>query len=231
MRHHSVSVGRAEPVLIRRDPRQQPATLPPLRVVICDDHALFLDALASTLQERGHQVVAALPGPAGVVEAILDGRADCCVLDLDLDSEPGASLARTLHDRAPGVPVLLLSADDHPEGWRAYDAGNVDGLVSKTCAVEVLERAMRRLLAGERLVEGWVRRPERRAPAAEEPLTAREQEVLMLIVAGATTPTISRTLGVSTNTVRTHVQNVLRKLRVHHRTMAAQRAIELGMAG
>ena len=229
MQHHSSSIVRSVPEQLRRDPARRTQPPRPLRVVLCDDHALFLDALSSTLQERGHQVVAALPGPAGVLDAVRDRGADCVVVDLAGDA--GASLVETLRSRVPGVPVLLLSADDGPAGWRAYDSGAVDGLVSKSCAVEVLERTLRRLLAGERVVEGWVRRPERRAPAGEEPLTAREQEVLRLIVAGATTSVISRTLGVSTNTVRTHVQNVLRKLNVHHRTMAAQRAIELGMAG
>ena len=202
-----------------------------MRVVICDDHALFVDALASALEERGHQVVAALPGPDGLVEAVRDNGADCCVLDLDLGEQSGVAVAEWLRDRVPGVRLLLLSGTDCAEGWRAYDAGVVQGLVSKSCAIQVLERSMQRLLDGERVVEGWVRRPLRRVPADEEPLTAREHEVLMLIVSGATTPAISRTLGVSPNTVRTHVQNVLRKLRVHHRTMAAQRAIELGMAG
>jgi two-component system nitrate/nitrite response regulator NarL len=202
-----------------------------MRVVICDDHVLFLDALTSALEERGHEVVAALPGPDGVLTAVRDHGADCCVLGLDLSEEPGASLAETLRDRAPQLRLLLLSEVHGAAAWRAYESGVVHGMVSKTCAFQVLERSLERLLDGERPVEGCIRVPEQRTSAAQEPLTAREHEVLMLIVSGATTPAISRTLGVSQNTVRTHVQNVLRKLRVHHRTMAAQRAIELGMAG
>ncbi len=202
-----------------------------MRLVLCDDHLLFLDALAVTLTERGHHVVAALPGADGVAEAVELGDVDCVILDLNLGGESGLCLAETVRARCPGVPVLLLSASADPAAWAAYDAGVIDGLVSKGCATDVLERAIRKLRVGDRIVEGWLRVPEQRRASTEEPLTDREREVLRLIVDGATTSAISSALGVSNNTVRTHVQNVMRKLQVHHRTMAAQRAIELGMAG
>ena len=62
-----------------------------------------------------------------------------------------------------------------------------------------------------------------------EPLTAREREVIALLVDGVSTALMAESLGVSTNTVRSHVQNVLRKLGVHHRSKAAHRAVELGL--
>jgi DNA-binding NarL/FixJ family response regulator len=62
-----------------------------------------------------------------------------------------------------------------------------------------------------------------------EPLTDREREILRLIVQGVSTQMMADSLGVSSNTVRSHVQNVLRKLRVHHRSKAARYAVESGL--
>jgi DNA-binding NarL/FixJ family response regulator len=94
----------------------------------------------------------------------------------------------------------------------------------------VVETVMRRVLEGQRAVEGWLRptSAERSQPTWSENLTGREREVLAFIVEGGSTMTIASTLGVSTNTVRTHVQNVLRKLGVNCRSKAARVAIDLG---
>lgn len=202
-----------------------------MRVLICDDHQLFLSALAETFEAHGHVVVGALPDPHGLAELAEDGQADVCVLDIGLGDHSGPAVAAELREQAPDMRLLLLSGGESPEAWEAYDAGVVDGLVSKACAVTVLEKALLRVLDGERVVEGWSREaPPRRMPPEDE-LTRREREVLLLIARGATTAQMSAELGVSANTVRTHVQNVLRKLQVSHRTMAVQRAMELGLTG
>ena len=205
-----------------------------MRIVLCDDHELFLRALTATLESRGHRVTATTALPAldgngdGNGDGVLDG-AEVCVLDLRLGDGSGITLAGSVRRRRPDLPLLLLSASLGAHAWAAYDSGLVDGLVSKACPVEVLERAIARLAAGGRVVEGGSR-PARPARARyDDTLTEREREVLLLIVGGAGTPAIAAALGVSGNTVRTHVQNLMRKLDVSHRTMAVQRAVEMGM--
>lgn len=202
-----------------------------MRVLLCDDHELFLVALSTTLARRGHEVVAALTEPGSVVELVETAWVDCCVLDLDLAGESGLDVAEAVRERCPEVAVLLLSGAEDAAAWDAFDRGVVDGLVSKTCAIDVLEQTMERLHRGERVSHGWNRTTVSSTPHLVEPLTSREREVLDLILAGATTKAMSQQLGVSTHTVRSHVQNVMRKLEVHHRTMAAQRAVQLGLVG
>lgn len=202
-----------------------------MRVLLCDDHELFLVALSTTLARRGHEVVAALTEGGPVPELVETAYVECLVLDLDLAGQSGLDVAEAVRERCPEVAVLLLSGTDEPAAWDAFDRGVVDGLVSKMCAIDVLEQTMERLHRGERVVQGWNRAAPARSVQIVEPLTSREREVLDLILAGATTKAMSQTLGVSTHTVRSHVQNVMRKLEVHHRTMAAQRAVQLGLVG
>jgi DNA-binding NarL/FixJ family response regulator len=201
-----------------------------MRLLLCDDHELFLGALAAALQRRGHRVVAATTEPAVALETAVEEELDCCVLDLALPGASGLDVAAAIHREDASLPVVILSAEWGVEAWSAYDLRTVQALVSKGCSLEVLERTVRRVVGGQRVVEGLTRMHPARPPVVE-PLTDRERAVLLMLVDGASTQTMSESLSVSVNTVRAHVQSVMRKLGVHHRTKAVQRAVDLGLAG
>jgi DNA-binding NarL/FixJ family response regulator len=153
------------------------------------------------------------------------------VLDVSFGGRPRIDAARGIRVARPDTAVLLLTGADSPDVWEAFQDRVVDGVVTKGCDVEVLDRSIRRVLGGERVLEGWDRVPDPPAHADDgiEELTDREREILRLIVQGVSTQMMADSLGVSSNTVRTHVQNVLRKLRVHHRGKAARYAVDSGL--
>jgi DNA-binding NarL/FixJ family response regulator len=201
-----------------------------MSLVLCDDHTMFLDALAGALTGLHHDVAAACLDPGPLVDVVREMHPDGCVLDVRFGGRSRLDAAFDVHEAAPDTAVVLLTGAVTAAEWDAYDRGVVNGMISKALDVDDLDRCLQRILAGERLVAGFSRPAPTPTPAEMlEPLTERETEVLRLIVEGVSTQSMATRLEVSANTVRTHVQNVLRKLRVHHRSMAACRAVELGL--
>jgi DNA-binding NarL/FixJ family response regulator len=200
-----------------------------MSLVLCDDHGMFLDALSMALTARGHRVLATSHDPDEVVRLVRETRPRGCVLDVSFGGRPRIEAAGAVRAAHPKTAVLVLTGADTPDVWGAFHDRVVDGVVSKGCDVEVLDRSIRRVLDGERVVEGWARIPAVTQDDGIEPLTDREREILRLIVQGVSTQVMADSLGVSSNTVRSHVQNVLRKLRVHHRSKAARYAVESGL--
>lgn len=198
-----------------------------MRLVLCDDHGMFLDALTSALARRGHEILAVSQDPERLVDMVAEHQPDVCVLDVAFTGSSGIDAAAALRRREPAAAILLLTGTITEAVWQAYEAMIVDGIVNKACDIDVLQAAISRIGKRERVVEGWTRLPARARPAAQrqlESLTNREREVLEFLVGGASTETIALQLGVSSNTVRTHVQNVLHKLGVHGRGKAAMLA-------
>jgi DNA-binding NarL/FixJ family response regulator len=200
-----------------------------MTVVLCDDHTMFRDALADALRARGHEVLGG-SGSSGVVAMVSEHQPDVCLIDAFPRDRSGVIVAAQLATRSPRTAVILLTAADSVTVWQAMDSGAIAGAVSKNHDLLAVEQVMSRVLEGERVVEGWLRpaaRPQDR-PGWPHALTAREQEILAFLVEGVSTTYMAERLGVSTHTVRTHVQNVLRKLGVHGRGKAARIAVQLG---
>ncbi len=128
---------------------------------------------------------------------------------------------------------MLLTGSSAEAFRRAFDEHLVDGLVSKSSGIRALEQAVAAVRAGRRATVGWESSPPRRSRrrTSLDLLTGREREVLALLTAGAETAEMAASLGVSVNTVRTHVRSVLHKLGVHHRTKAIHAALQLADLG
>jgi len=202
-----------------------------MSIVICDDHEMFLAALVDALVDRGHEVAAATSDPRALPDLVHRHRPDLVLLDVNLVDACGLEVADALRERCGGVPVVLLTASTEPRVRHAYDARMVAGLVSKSSGIRALDAAIVAAVAGERVLVGWPAAPATPSDASPlSSLTSREREVLLLMVNGVSTVAMAQRLGVSVNTVRTHVRNVLRKLGVRHRTKAAHAALELGLA-
>jgi len=201
-----------------------------MSLLLCDDHEMFLDALQGALEAAGLGVAAATGDPAELPTLVATHRPTLVVLDVHLPGTTGVQVAETLRAQHPSLLVALLTASHEPFVREAFDSGLVDGLISKDSRIQVLEDALRRVLAGERVLAGWQPPPLVQRSTPLDLLTPREREVLELLAAGASTRQMAQTLGVSANTVRTHVRGVLDKLGVHQRTKAACAAVELGLA-
>jgi two-component system, NarL family, nitrate/nitrite response regulator NarL len=195
-----------------------------MRVILCDDHEMFLEALTSALSDLGHDVVAVSTDATEIVDLAVGRQPDLCVMDASISGRSALDVAARVRDRAPAVKVLLLTSSVTSEVWEAYDQDRVDGVVGKVCGIDLLQTSIIRLAKGDRVFEGWLREADAvddRPAHSEQVLTDRERQVLELLADGATTSVMSAKLGISSHTVRTHVKHVLRKLGVHGRVEAA----------
>lgn len=201
-----------------------------MRLVLCDGHGMFLDALVMALTSLGHDVVSSCERLDELESRTDVHQPDLCLLDVGVDGRSGLDVASRIRRRHPHIGLLLLTGTSTEGVWRAHDTGVVDGLVNKICDIALLDRAMSRVIAGERVVEGFARPVSRQVDGPRSHgLTTREQEVLWLLTRGVSTDQMACELGVSTNTVRTHVQNVLHKLGVTGRSKAVHLAMHMDL--
>lgn len=216
---------------------------PPTRVLIVDDHQVFTDALAWRLEaEPDLDVVGVAHDAITAVAAVDLRRPDVVILDVDLGEETGdgVDLIHALRESRPEALVIMLTAhDDATTATRALRAGARGFIPKDTPSVEVIE-AVRAVVAGEtRLppllltdVISLLRRSASGASPANDQiakLTAREREILELMVTGMDREAIARRLILSINTVRTHNKNILAKLGVHSSLEAVSAGLRAGL--
>jgi DNA-binding NarL/FixJ family response regulator len=203
-----------------------------MRLVVADDHRMFLDALSAGLVMRGYDVVGTSDRLDGLVELVETWQPEMCLLDVDFGGRSVLETAATIRQRDPGIALVLLTGEATPDVWSAFDLRTVDAVLSKLCDISVVTRAIERVRAGERVVERFSRPARRRftQPVGTR-LSGRERAVVELLVRGASTEEMSAELGISTHTVRTHVQNVMRKLGVNSRAKVASRVGGTGING
>jgi DNA-binding NarL/FixJ family response regulator len=202
-----------------------------VRLVLCDAQRMLLDALGPALQDAGHVVADVCESPEVLPDVVARRRPDVCVLEATYAGRPRLDAAAAVRCSWPETVVVLLTGAASHGVWQAYDDGMVDALVSKSSSFDLVDSTLRAAHQGRRMVTGF----DRPAPAPRPPerdldaLTPRESEVLDLLVEGLSTTAIAARLGVSKNTVRTHVASVLRKLSVHDRGKAVSNAVHLGL--
>ena len=201
-----------------------------MRLAICDEQWLFASVISAALARRGHEVVTTTDDPLRLLESADCQHPDLCVVDAVDRPFATAELGARLHALRPAPYVVLLADSQNDRAWDAYDRGFADGLVNKSCSLQTLLIAIESVVCGSRVSEGWqtVDRPRRHDVV--DALTGRELEVLRLVVRGYSTQQMADQLGVSRHTVRTHVQQVLRKLGVHARGKVARAAASAGLA-
>ena len=201
-----------------------------MRLAVCDEQWLFASVLAAALAQRGHDVVTTTDDPRSLLAEAVRFTPDLCLLDIPAGPPSAIEIAASLHQLAPAPAVVLLTHACDDDVWDAYASGLFDGLLNKACGFPTVLDAIHRVAAGERVTAGWTT-PDRRTgpPAVLDALTTRELEVLRLVIQGSSTEAMADHLGVSRHTVRTHVQQVLRKLGVHGRGKLAGAAAAAGL--
>jgi two-component system nitrate/nitrite response regulator NarL len=208
-----------------------------MRIVLCDDHRLLIEAFGTALGAAGHEVVALAANPEDGYRAALAHDPDVCVLDVMFPDGSGLDAAARIAADRPSCRVLMLSARADPVLVQAALAAGAAGFVLKDESIAGILRALDRVAAGHVAIEpGLLRAAVRARPGAAPAgsrlglLSGREREVLRGIVAGRSTKEIARDLGVSVSTAGTHVQNVLTKLGVHSRLQAVALVAREGLA-
>ncbi|GIG61511.1 helix-turn-helix transcriptional regulator [Longispora fulva] len=204
-----------------------------MRVLICDDHAVFAESLALVLHERGYDIVAVTHTPDEAIAALPTAAVDLCVLDVGFG--PASILPRLaeLRAAAPDAGIVLLSAGLDSRVVDAGLAAGVRGFAHKSGHIADIVVTMGRVAAGELVFDPAIpRHPAHGGPVAlrlADALTARERQVLGRLVRGEDTRALAGTLGVSWATARSHVQNILTKLGVNSRLEAVTLAIRCGL--
>jgi DNA-binding NarL/FixJ family response regulator len=196
-----------------------------LRTVLCDDEELVLEALALAAPSFGLHVVGMTSDPHQVLPLVRELRPEVCVLDAHFPSASGPEIAVRMKKEVPATSTIMLTAHADAAVWAAYDDASLCGIVNKNLDFAAFRVAVLALSRGERVVAGWCRVPRQRAVPESESLTGRERDVLAALVRGAATRDIADQLDISTHTVRTHVQSLMRKLDVTTRAKATQVAI------
>ena len=206
-----------------------------MRVLIIDDHTLFAEAIRPTLESLGLTVVAVATTGAQGFELVQRHRPDLILVDIGLPDESGLVAGRRIVEEYPEAKVVALTALLSPATVREAVRIGFHGYLTKDTPVSRFASSLRAVL------DGQVVFPRRLASAIARPrdddglellsaqLTARELEVLGLMAEGLGGPDIARRLGISTNTVRTHIQSILTKLQVHSRLEAVAFALRRGV--
>jgi len=199
-----------------------------MRLLLCDDHRMLVDALSIALTDNGHTVVATALDPDEAVEAAREHQPDACLLDVNFPQGNGLSAIRRIREVSVDTKVVILSGSLSRGVVADAIAQGAAGFVGKEkpigAIIEALELARQGQLAVDPLALQDALRPRSQD---DDPLwvlkfvTEREWDVLRCIMDGLSTQEMADQLGVHRSTARTHVQNLLNKLGVHSRLQAA----------
>jgi DNA-binding NarL/FixJ family response regulator len=211
--------------------------VPPLRVVIADDHPFFRQGLVRLLTRFDIEVVAEAPNGWAAIKAVEETSPDVVVLDLNMPVLSGVEAIRRLLERAPESRILVLSVSaDEADVTDAILAG-AGGYVLKDGPVEDIVAGVRALAAGESLISPRIaamllqriRQTEwAKGPPAAAPLSRPDVELLRLVAEGKTDQEIGGALTIDPSTVDNHVSALLTKLHADAQAQSAARSSRNG---
>lgn len=202
-----------------------------IRLVLADDHQVFAEGLGMVLDtEDDVEVLGIAPDGEGALRLVGEHRPDVLLLDAHMPRTDVFEVVRAAKAAAPETFVVVLSADTRREIVDVVIQAGADGFLAKDLTGWQVASVLRKLLAGQGApVTPAVPERPARDPSVElrvRTLSAREREILGLLVNGHSNRRIAEECFLSLNTVRTHVQNVLVKLGVHSKLEAVAFALE-----
>lgn len=204
-----------------------------ISVLLVDDHALVRKGFRRVIEDDPGIVVVGETGDgAQAVRLARELRPMVVLMDCSLPGMNGLFAAGQIVRSCPRTAVLMCSMHSE-ETWirRAIEVG-ARGYVHKNASDLDLTVAIQRVVAGEFVFAPvFLESPKLRGKKAPSPLSAREMEVLQLIVDGKSNRTIAADLGLSTNTVDAHRNNIMNSLKIHKTAVLVVYAIKNGLAG
>ena len=208
-----------------------------IRLVIADDHEVVRRGIASVVTQTEIELVGEARDGPRAIKLIRKKKPDVALLDIRMPHGGGLEALRQIKDEFPYLAVLMLSTYDNPSYiGRALGLG-AEGYLLKGCSRDEILSKIRAAATGENL---WTAAELRRfsgtasapapVPDLEVTLTERELEVLRNVTQGMTNKQIAKLLFISAETVKEHIQNILRKIGVTDRTQAAVWAVRRDLA-
>lgn len=212
----------------------------PIRVLLVDDHSLFRSGIRSLLQRHAEFTVVgeAADGVEGI-KRVKQLQPDVVLLDLNMPGMSGVETLQLMKQDCPGCAILMLTVSEESNDLGLAMRAGANGYLIKNIETDYLLRAIRRAAAGETVVAealtGKLVAQLHAGAQAERPvseldkLTPREKDILACLALGESNKIIARKLDLAESTVKIHVQNVLKKLKLSSRVQAAVFAVEQRM--
>jgi DNA-binding NarL/FixJ family response regulator len=198
-------------------------------VMVVDDHPLVRVGMATVVdRQRDMRTVATAESAEEAISLFRRHRPDVVLMDLRLRADSGARATGVIRAEFPDARVIMVSNYEGDADIRQALASGAKGYLFKSIVEEELLDAVREVAAGREYLPHRVRRQLQEHPDQER-LTTREDEVLDLVAKGLHNPEIADVLGISDETVKTHVKSVFRKLGVSDRVEAVREAIDRGL--
>lgn len=203
-----------------------------IKVLIADDHELVRLGLRELFKDSGIKIASEASSGEEAIKKAISGNPDVVLLDVRMAEGDGLNALGRIKLERPELPVVILSTYDNPTYVARAVALGAAGYVLKGAPRDKLLEAIRVAADGG---SAWTREELRRVTGAlatprlnadvEVPLTQRESEVLHQLALGLTNKEIAQALDISYETVKEHVQHILRKVGVSDRTQAAVWAV------
>jgi DNA-binding NarL/FixJ family response regulator len=207
-----------------------------MRIALVDDHALFRDGITSLLSAWGHEVVGGASDGAEAVALVDETSPDVVLMDVRMPNVSGVEAVARIKERHPEVAIVMLTvSEDEADLFRAIKAG-AEGYLLKNLEAPQLRSMLEGVARGEpaitpatasRIIDE-LRTPPGPNPEASQ-LTKRELGVLNLVTAGQRNREIGTELGISENTVKFHLKNIVEKLHTKSRAELAAVAVRDGL--
>lgn len=207
-----------------------------IKLLIVDDHEVVRSGLKSMFADTDINVVGEAASGQAAVKLSSKQKFDVVLMDVRMSDGDGISALGRIKLEKPDLPVLIFSNYDNPTYVARCVALGASGYLLKSISHDKLAEAIRMAAAGQNI---WTRDELRRVTGAlatprmmadvEVPLTQRECDVLNQLAFGLTNKEIAQALNISYETVKEHVQHILRKIGVTDRTQAAVWAVRKGL--
>jgi DNA-binding NarL/FixJ family response regulator len=208
-----------------------------IRLIVADDHEVVRSGIGTLLGGSDVEIVGLAANVTETVTMTKEQSPHVVLLDVRMGDEDGLTALEQIRESVPEMPVVMISTYDNPTYVaRAIALGANDYILKDSTRTQMLD-AIRRAASRERppeqsilrRVQATMSKRKDRSDSKDVPLTNRELQVLRHIALGLSNKEIGTSLEISVETVKEHVQNILRKLDTADRTAAAVWAVKSGL--
>lgn len=209
-----------------------------MKILLVDDHPLFLDGLQVLLEAGNMTVVGAARDGAAAVAAAREHRPDTVLMDIQMPGCDGLTATRLIKTEFPEIKIVILTMNDDDQSLFEAIKSGASGYLLKNVETKDLLELLEGLAKGEtvfspglaeRLLQEFV--PGNGSESARKSLTLRQEEVLTHIAGGLTYKQVAELLGVSARTVRFHMNEILERLHLENRAQAIAYASQANLQG